>query len=191
MFELAGQWLLPVALGKFGLVSSQAIFSRLETRQSGPRQKFWDRDRDHQGPSRSVWSRSRPGPDSPWRYIYSRVRQHGERELWGWAGGEVVGRCGPACLDAVGCGRSLAIIAVETMDVELAVGDVCNVIILEVEHMLGMLDPSGSIGSNKKLNQLWDAVLRHECMRLGVHQLGTGGPCGGSHHSTGWRTSDR
>ena len=101
-----------------------------------------------------------------------------------------MGRHGPARLDAVGCGRSLAIIAVETMDVELAVGDVCNVIILEVEHMLGMLDHGRSIGSNEKLNQLGDAILRHECTRLGAHQLGTGGPCGGSQHSTGWRTSD-
>ena len=109
----------------------------------------------------------------------------------GWAGGEVVGRHGPARLDAVGCGRSLAIVAVETMDVELAIGDVRNVIILEVEHALGMLDQGGGIRSNEKFNQLGDAVLGHECTRLGAHQLGTGGPCGGSQHSTGWRTSDR
>ena len=55
-----------VVLGKFGLVRSQAIFARPETRQSSPRQKFWDRDRDHQGPSRLVWSRSRPSADGPW-----------------------------------------------------------------------------------------------------------------------------
>ena len=52
------------------------------------------------------------------------------------------------------------------MDVELTVGDVRNVIILEVEHMLGMLDHDGGIGSNEKFNWLGDAVLGHECTRL-------------------------
>ena len=55
-----------VVLGKFGLVRSRAIFAGPETGQSGPRRNFWDQDRDCQGPSRSVWSRSRPGPDGPW-----------------------------------------------------------------------------------------------------------------------------
>ena len=55
-----------IVLGKFGLVRSRAIFTGPETRQSGPRCNFWDRDRDRQGRSRSVWSRSRPGPDGPW-----------------------------------------------------------------------------------------------------------------------------
>ena len=142
------------------------------------------------GPSTSVWSQSRPGPDSPWWYIYFGARQCGEKESWGWAGREVVGWHGPARLDAVGCGCSLAIIVVETMDVELTVGAVRNVIILEVEHALGMLDHGGSIGGNEKLNRLGDAVLGHECTRLGVHQLGTRGPCWGSQHSTGLRTSD-
>ena len=63
-----------VVLGKFGLVRSRAIFAGPETGQSGPRQNFWDQDRDCQGPSRSVWSWSRPGPDSPWQYIYSGPR---------------------------------------------------------------------------------------------------------------------
>ena len=93
-------------------------------------------------------------------------------------------------LDAAGHRRSLAIVAAETMDVELTIGDVCNVIILEVEHALGMLDHGGGIRSNEKFNRLEDAVLGHECTRLGAHQLGTGGPCRGSQHSTGWRTSD-
>ena len=85
-----------VALGKFSLVQSQAIFARPETGQSSPRQKFWDRDQDCQGLSRSVWSRSRPSPDGPWWYIYSGACRRGERESWGVADGEVVGRCGLA-----------------------------------------------------------------------------------------------
>ena len=39
------------------------------------------------GPSISVWDWSRPGPDSPWQYIYSGARRRGERESWragGW-----------------------------------------------------------------------------------------------------------
>ena len=55
-----------LVLGKFGLVRSRAIFAGPEPGQSGPRCNFWDWDRDRQGPSRSVWSRSRPGPDGPW-----------------------------------------------------------------------------------------------------------------------------
>ena len=82
-------------------------------------------------------------------------------------------------LNAAGHGRSLAIVVVETMDVELAVSNVHNVIILEVEHVLGMLDHGRGIRSNEKFNQLGDAILRHECTRLGVHQFGTRGPCRG------------
>ena len=48
--------LVSLVLGKFGLVWSRAIFAGLETGQSSPRRNFWDRDWDHQGPSRSVWS---------------------------------------------------------------------------------------------------------------------------------------
>ena len=56
-------------------------------------------------------------------------------------------------LNAVGCGQSLAIVVVETMDVEFTI-DVRNVVILEVENTLGMLDHDGGIGSNEKFNWL-------------------------------------
>ena len=65
IFEAFQQW-RKFLLGKFGLVRSRAIFAGPETGQSGPRRNVWDWDRDRQGPSRSVWSRSRPGPDGPW-----------------------------------------------------------------------------------------------------------------------------
>ena len=40
------------------------------------------------------------------------------------------------------------------MDVELTIGNVRNVIILKVEHALGMLNHGGGIGSNEKFNWL-------------------------------------
>ena len=78
-------------LGKFGLVWSRAIFTRLETGQSGPRCNFWDRDRD-------CLDQSDPGPDlvqmvPGGKFILGHLDAvRGSRGGWG----EVVGQRGLA-----------------------------------------------------------------------------------------------
>lgn len=54
----------------------------------------------------------------------------------------------------------------QTVDVELALVDVSNVIVLEVEHLLGVLDDGGGVGREEELGRLGHAVVRQESARL-------------------------
>jgi hypothetical protein len=68
---------------------------------------------------------------------------------------------------------SLALLATaETVNVQLAVRDVCDVVVFEVQDALGVLDDGGSIRGNEELDRQRDAVVRHECTGLGAQDLG-------------------
>lgn len=60
----------------------------------------------------------------------------------------------------------------ETVDVQLTLVNVSNVIILQVEDLLGVLDNSGGVGGKEELGGLGDTVIRQESPRLGAVQQG-------------------
>lgn len=60
----------------------------------------------------------------------------------------------------------------ETVDVQLTLVDVSNVIILQVEDLLGVLDDGGGVGGKEELGGLGDTVIRQESPRLGAVQQG-------------------
>jgi hypothetical protein len=65
-------------------------------------------------------------------------------------------------------------------DWHTSLGDVGNIVILEVEDSLGVLNDGTGVRCDKELNGLGHAVLRHEGTRLGSSELGTGGGLAGS-----------
>lgn len=58
--------------------------------------------------------------------------------------------------------HGIGVVATQTMDVKLAIGDVRDVVVLEVEDSLGVLDDCGGVGGDEELDGLREAVLRHE-----------------------------
>lgn len=54
----------------------------------------------------------------------------------------------------------------QTMDVKLAVVDVCNVVVLEVENLLGVLDDGRRVGREEELDGLRRTVVGEEGARL-------------------------
>ena len=52
--------------------------------------------------------------------------------------------------------------------------DVGNVVVLEVQDSLGVLNNSTGVGSDKELDGLRHAVVRHEGSGLGSSELGAG-----------------
>jgi hypothetical protein len=67
-------------------------------------------------------------------------------------------------LDGTDVGR--AVILVQTVDVEGALVDVCNVVVLEVQDLLGVLDDGGGVGGEEELGRHRDAVVGEESARL-------------------------
>lgn len=61
-----------------------------------------------------------------------------------------------------------AVVLGEAMDVEGSVVDVGDIVVLEVEHLLGVLDDGGWVGGEEELDWHWDAVVGHEGARLGA-----------------------
>lgn len=54
----------------------------------------------------------------------------------------------------------------QTVDVQLALVDVRNVVVLEVEHLLGVLNDGGGVRGEEELGRLGHAVVRQESTRL-------------------------
>jgi hypothetical protein len=59
-----------------------------------------------------------------------------------------------------------AIVLVEAVNVEGALVDVGNVVVLEVQDLLGVLDNGGWVGGEEELGGHGDAVIREESARL-------------------------
>jgi hypothetical protein len=57
------------------------------------------------------------------------------------------------------------------MDMELALGNMRNVIVLEVKNPLRMLDDGASITRDEEFDRLRKAILGHESPRLSPGQL--------------------
>jgi len=67
----------------------------------------------------------------------------------------------------------------QTVNVELTLVDVGNVIVLEVENLLGVLNDSGRVGGEEELGGLGHAVVRQESARLRAVEEGlVGGKTG-------------
>jgi hypothetical protein len=66
-----------------------------------------------------------------------------------------------------------AVVAAQAVDVEFALGDVGNIVVLEVEDTLGVLDDGAGVRGDKKLDRLWEAIVCEEGTRLAPDQLGT------------------
>ena len=67
-------------------------------------------------------------------------------------------------LDGADVGR--AVILVQTVNVEGTLVDVCNVVVLEVQDLLGVLDDGGGVGREEELGGHRDAVVGQESARL-------------------------
>ncbi|KAI3475145.1 hypothetical protein L1887_63506 [Cichorium endivia] len=67
-----------------------------------------------------------------------------------------------------------AVVPAEAVDVELALGDVGHVVVLEVEDALGVLDDSRGVRGDKVLDGLGQAVLGEEGAGLGAEELVVG-----------------
>jgi len=82
----------------------------------------------------------------------------------------------------------------QSVDVQLSLSDVGDVIIFEVENTLGVLDDCGSVGSDEELDGLRETVVGHECARLGTGHLSTRsgwGEEGVVSTANGWRLGFR
>jgi hypothetical protein len=78
----------------------------------------------------------------------------------------------------------------QSVDVQLSLSDVGNIVIFEVEDALGMLDDCGSVRGDEELDRLREAVIRHKCARLRTSHLATGsgwGEEGFVATAEGWR----
>ena len=64
------------------------------------------------------------------------------------------------------------LVAAETMDMQLTLGDVGNVIVLKVKNTLGVLDYRRGIGGDEEFDRLREAVLRHERTGLRAEHAG-------------------
>ena len=67
-------------------------------------------------------------------------------------------------LDGTDVGGS--VILVQAVNVEGALVDVCNVVILEVQDLLGVLDNGGWVGGEEELGGHWGTVVREESAGL-------------------------
>lgn len=65
-----------------------------------------------------------------------------------------------------------AIVLVQTVNVELALVDVGNVVVLEVQHLFGVLDNGGRVGGEEEFGGLGDAVVGQESAGLRAVQEG-------------------
>jgi hypothetical protein len=61
----------------------------------------------------------------------------------------------------------------QSVDVQLSLSDVGDVIIFEIEYTLGVLDDCRSVRGDEELDGLREAVVGHECARLGTGHLAT------------------
>jgi len=71
----------------------------------------------------------------------------------------------------------LPISAIFTMQTEghTSLGNVSDIVILEVQDSLGVFDDGTSVRGDKELDRLGHAILRHEGTGLGSSELGSGG----------------
>ena len=67
-------------------------------------------------------------------------------------------------LDGTDVGR--AVILVQTVDVQRTLVDVCNVVVLKVQNLLGVLDDGGGVGGEEELGGHRDSVVGEESARL-------------------------
>lgn len=68
-------------------------------------------------------------------------------------------------------GRLTTFSSAQSVDVQLALGNVSNVIIFEVENTLGVFDDGGGIGGDEELDWLGQTILGHERAGLGAEDL--------------------
>lgn len=57
------------------------------------------------------------------------------------------------------------------MDMQFALGDMSNVVVLEIQYPLRVLDDGRSVGSDEEFDRLRETVFGHERPRLGPEQL--------------------
>src|SRR6266540_2792998 len=81
------------------------------------------------------------------------------------------------CLDRPGgsgltSGLFALILTSQTMDMELAIGNVGDIVIFKVQNPLRVLNDGGSIRSDEEFNRLGKAIFRHESARLCSENLG-------------------
>lgn len=68
-------------------------------------------------------------------------------------------------------GRHGAVVLAQAVDVELALGNVRDVVVLEVQDALGVLDDGRRVRRDEELDGLGHAVLGQERARLAAHEL--------------------
>lgn len=71
-------------------------------------------------------------------------------------------------------GLLLVASATQTVDVKLTLGNMGDVVILEVQDTLGVFDNGGGVRRDEELDGLGKSILGHERARLGAHHLGLG-----------------
>jgi hypothetical protein len=76
-----------------------------------------------------------------------------------------------------GTDRRETVVAAQAVDVELSFGDVCNVVVLEIEDPLGVLNHGRGVRSDKEFDGLGHAVLGQEGTGLGAAKLRSGSRC--------------
>ncbi|KXT02277.1 hypothetical protein AC579_8322 [Pseudocercospora musae] len=59
-----------------------------------------------------------------------------------------------------------AIRLAQTVNVELTLVNVGNIVVFEVKHLLGVLDDGGGVGGEEEFGGLWDAIVGEESARL-------------------------
>lgn len=78
-----------------------------------------------------------------------------------------------------GAGR-IGVRATETVDVQLALADVRDVVVLEVQDALGVLDDGGRVGRDEEFDGLRQTVFGHERSGLCARDLAAGTAAGTS-----------
>jgi hypothetical protein len=73
-------------------------------------------------------------------------------------------------LNASDCGDSF--FATETVDMEFAVVDVCDIVVFEEEDSFGVFDDGGRVGCEEKFDGNGDTVFGEEGSRLGAVEMG-------------------
>lgn len=69
-----------------------------------------------------------------------------------------------------GSGGGGVLVSSHSVDVQLTIVDVGNIVILQEEDLLGVLDHGSGVGCEEELGSHGDTVVREECSRLGVSQ---------------------
>lgn len=70
--------------------------------------------------------------------------------------------------------RLAILVAAQAVDVQLALSDVCDIIVFKIEHALSVFDDRRSIGGDEEFNGLWQTIFGHECTGLRAQEVGRG-----------------